>query len=69
MIEPLMSHGLFYRCPCYVSVSGNISGALLSMQGQKSLGFHQKYIIYLPKMNKGLTGLERLLMTEFSFLG
>ncbi len=38
MVEPLMS--LFN----YVSVSGNISVALLSMKGQKALGFHQKYL-------------------------
>ncbi len=39
-----MSHGLFYRCPYYVSGSGNISVALLSMEGQKALGFYQKYL-------------------------
>ncbi len=39
-----MSHGLFYWCPCYVSGAGTISVALLSMQGQKALGFHQKYL-------------------------
>ncbi len=36
-----MSHGLFY---CYVSGYGNISVALLSMEGQRALGFHQKYL-------------------------
>ncbi len=36
--------GLFYQCPYYVSGSGNISVALLSMQGQKALGFHKKYL-------------------------
>ncbi len=41
MVESLMSHGLFYGCPYYVSGSGNISVVLLSMQGQKTLGFHQ----------------------------
>ncbi len=39
-----MSHGLFYRCPCYVSGPGNISVVLLSMKDQKALGFHQKYL-------------------------
>ncbi len=40
MVEPLMmSHGLNY-----VSESRNISVALLSMEGQKALGFHQKYL-------------------------
>ncbi len=47
VVEPLMLHGLFYRCPHYVSGSGNrtlCSVTLLSMQGQKTLGFHQKYL-------------------------
>ncbi len=43
MVELLMSHGL-YRCPYYVSGSGNISAVLLSTDGQKALGFHQKYL-------------------------
>ncbi len=54
-----MSHGLLYRCPCYVSGSGNISVALLSMQGQRAFMFHQKILICVLKMNEGLTGLER----------
>ncbi len=43
-VEPLMSHGLFYRCPCYISGPGNISVVLLSMEGLRALGFHQKYL-------------------------
>ncbi len=43
-VEPLMSHGLFYRCTYYVSGPGNISVALLSMEGQKALRFNQKYL-------------------------
>ncbi len=39
-----MSHGLFYRCPCYVSGTGNIAVALLSMQDLRALRFHQKYL-------------------------
>ncbi len=39
-----MSHGLFYWCPCYVFGAVKISVALLSMEGQKALGFHQKYL-------------------------
>ncbi len=43
----------------------NVSVVLLSMQGQKALWFHQKYL----NLNKGLLGLERhegqYLMTEF----
>ncbi len=37
-----MSHGLFYHCPCYVSGPGNISVVLLSKEGHRALGFHQK---------------------------
>ncbi len=47
-VEPLMSHGLFYRCIYYVSGPGNILVVLLSMDCQIALRFHQKY----------LTGLE-----------
>ncbi len=36
-----MSHGLFYRSPCYVFGPGNIAVALLSTDG---LRFHQKYL-------------------------
>ncbi len=39
-----MSHGLFYCCPYYISEPGNITVALLSMEGQRALGFHQKYL-------------------------
>ncbi len=39
-----MSHELFYRCPCYVSGPGNITVVLLSMEGQRALRFHQKYL-------------------------
>ncbi len=35
-VEPLMSHGLFYRCLYYVSIPGNITVALLSMAGSQS---------------------------------
>ncbi len=38
-----MSHGLFYRSR-YVSGLGNISVVLLSMEGQRALRFHQKYL-------------------------
>ncbi len=37
----------------------NMSVVLLSMQGQNALEFHQKILICVPKMNEGLTGLER----------
>ncbi len=31
----------------------------LSIQGQKALGFHQKYLNLCSEMNEGLTGLGR----------
>ncbi len=39
-----MSHGLFYRCIYYISGPGNISVALLSMEGQIALRFNQKHL-------------------------
>ncbi len=36
----------------------NVVVALL-MQGQKALGFNQKYLNLSSKMNEGFTGLER----------
>ncbi len=39
-----MSHGLFYRCIYCVCGPGNISVVLLSVQGQRALWFHQKYL-------------------------
>ncbi len=39
-----MSQGSFYQSPCYVSGPGNISVVLLSMECQKALRFHQKYL-------------------------
>ncbi len=54
-----MLHGLFYQCPCYVSGTGNIEVALLSMQGLRALRFHKNILICIPKMNEGLTGLEQ----------
>ncbi len=37
----------------------NVAVTLLSMQGQKALGFHKKILSGVSKMNEGLTGLER----------
>ncbi len=51
-----MSHGLFYRCIYYVSGPGNISVVLLSMELSD---FIKNILICVPKMNEGLTGLER----------
>ncbi len=61
MVEPLMSHGLFYRSSCYVSGLGNFSVVLLSMEGKTALRFHQKYLNLCSEdeWNEGLTGLER----------
>ncbi len=43
-----------------------VVGPSLSVEGQKALRFHQNILIYVSKMNEGLTGLERheLLMSE-----
>ncbi len=51
-----MSHGLFYRCIYYVSGPGNISVVLLSIELSD---FIKNILICVPKMNEGLTGLER----------
>ncbi len=45
----------------------NILVKLLSMQGQKALGFHKNILIFVPKMNKGLMGLERHEVEVFHF--
>ncbi len=34
---PLMSYGLFYRCPCCISGPGNIAVKLLSKEGPEAL--------------------------------
>ncbi len=39
-----MSHGQFYQCIYYVSGPGNISVALLYMEGLRALRFHQKHL-------------------------
>ncbi len=55
MVEPLMSHGLLYRYPCYVSGPGTISVVLLSRVRELSY-FIKNILICVPKMDKGLTG-------------
>ncbi len=51
-----MSHGVTDVLTTFLGV--NIFVVLLSMEGQKTLGFHQnKILICVPKMNEGLTGL------------
>ncbi len=42
-VEPLMSQTIL-PMSLYVSGSGNISVALLSLEGQKARGFHQKHL-------------------------
>ncbi len=34
-------------------------GPLLSLEDQKALGFHQKILFCVPKMNEGPRGLEQ----------
>ncbi len=41
-VEPLMSHGLFYRCDTFLTL--NMVVMLLPMESQKALGYHQKYL-------------------------
>ncbi len=50
-----MAPGLFYRCPYYVSGPGNSTVALLSVEGQKALRFHQKYLSLCAKVVFGTT--------------
>ncbi len=37
----------------------NVSVVLLSVQGQKALGFHYKYLHLCPEKNKGLMSLQK----------
>ncbi len=73
MVEPLISHGLFYRSPRYVSEPCSCKDPCCLWEGPRALRFHQIIFICVQKMNGGLTGLERheecRKMTEFSFLG
>ncbi len=55
----LMLHGLFYVFN-YVSVPGNISVTLLSMQSQKALGFHQKYLYLCSKKEQRSYGFGKI---------
>ncbi len=59
MVEPLMSHGPILTMSLLPFWALNVSVALLSMQGQKALGFHQKYLNLCSENERGLTGLER----------
>ncbi len=67
----LITHGLFYRSPYYISGSGNISVVLLSMQGQKALEFHQKcHSLCSEDENRSyMFGTTWGWVTWFSFLG
>ncbi len=42
-VKPLMSHGLFYRCSCYVSARWSCKDPCC-MEGQIALRVHQKYL-------------------------
>ncbi len=52
-----MSHGLFYRCLCYVS--GSIAVALLSIQGLRALRFDQKYLHLCSEDERRSYGFEK----------
>ncbi len=44
MVKPLMSHGTILTMSSLPFWALNVAVALLSMEGQKALGFHQKYL-------------------------
>ncbi len=60
-VEPLMSHGLFYRSPNYVSgrLSCYLHCCLVYGRVRELSERINKYIICVLKMNEGLTGLEQ----------
>ncbi len=61
-VEPLMSHGLFYRPPCYVSMFLCVDrGNIIAVYGRarELSDFIKNIFICVPKMNEGFTGLER----------
>ncbi len=50
-----MSRGLFYRCIYYISGPGNISVALLSIEGLRALQLnHLKHLNLCPEDDRGL---------------
>ncbi len=55
MFEPL-DYFLMFLIP---SGTLNVVRPLLSMEGQKALGFHQTYLNLCSEYNEGLTGLEQ----------
>ncbi len=71
MVEPLMSHGLLYRYPCYISGPGTISVVLLSRVRELS-DFIKKYF-NLCSEDEQRSYRERhegeQLKTQFAFLG
>ncbi len=73
IVEPLMSHGQFYRCLCYVSETGNIAVVLLSMGRSESSRISSKISYLCSEAERRSKGLERhegeQLITEFSFWG
>ncbi len=58
-VEPLMSHGLFYRSPCYLSKPDRIRILAVYGRVRKLSDAIKNILICVQKMNGGLTGLER----------
>ncbi len=58
MVEPLMSRTIL-TMPFLPSWAFSVILALLSMEVRKLSDFIKNILICVPKMNEGLTGLER----------
>ncbi len=54
-----MSHGLFYQCPCYVYVPWSCKDPWCLCRARELSDSIKNILICVPKMSKGLTGLER----------
>ncbi len=57
-VESLMSHGLFYRCPYYVSGPWTCPLRCCLWRVRDFSDSNKNILICVPKMNEDLTGLE-----------
>ncbi len=55
-----MSHGLFYRCPYYVSGLWTLQFCCCLCRVRKLSDFIKNILIYVPKMNEGLMGWNNM---------
>ncbi len=53
-----MSHGLFYRCPCYASGRWSCKDPCCLWRVRELSDSIKNILICVPKMNGGLTGLD-----------